>query len=357
MFGRSTKLFAPISAISAAAKVTRRGMAAVSGNEGGYMMTGRRLQRSPKILVTGAVGQVGQELVPYLRGIHGNENVIASDVRSPPQELYEAGPFQYIDVLEANQMTRLIVEENIQSIVHLAAVLSATGEKHPHLALKINNEGTQNIFELARANGIKVFCPSTIAVFGPTTPRDNTPDDCIMRPTTMYGLTKVHTELLGEYYHAKFGVDFRSLRYPGVISSKSMPGGGTTDYAVEIYHEAIAEKKYTCFLSEETSLPMIYMPDLLKATVGLMEAPEESLTRRVYNLGAMAFTPKDLADSIASEIPDFKMTYEPDFRQKIADTWPKKIDDSLATKDWGWQPDYDVSAMTKEMLKDLGHQK
>jgi threonine 3-dehydrogenase len=334
-----------------------RGLTASSvvGNDGGgYMMTGHRAKRGTgKVLVTGAVGQVGQELVPYLRTIHGDENVIASDVRSPPSDLYNAGPFQYIDVLEMTQLSRLVVEENVQCIVHLAAVLSATGEKHPHLALKINNEGTQNIFELARLNNIKVFCPSTIAVFGPTTPRDNTPDDCIMRPTTMYGLTKIHTELLGEYYHKKFGVDFRSLRYPGVISSKSMPGGGTTDYAVEIYHEALERGEYTCFLSEDTSLPMIYMPDLLKATIGLMEADPVTLKRRVYNLGALAFTPATLTKAIQKEIPDFKMHYEPDFRQAIADTWPKKLDDTFATEDWGWQPDYDVEAMTKEMLKDL----
>lgn len=326
---------------------------AFSGPGGGYLQTGHRADRSGKYLVTGAVGQVGQELVPHLRNLYGAANVIASDVRSPPQDLYESGPFQYIDVLEMTQLSRLVVEENVQCIVHLAAVLSATGEKHPDLALKINNEGTQNIFELARQNGIKVFCPSTIAVFGPTTPRDNTPDECIMRPTTMYGLTKVHSELLGEYYHRKFGVDFRSLRYPGVISSKSMPGGGTTDYAVEIYHEALAHGKYKCFLSADTSLPMIYMPDLLKATVGLMEADSDKLTRRTYNLGSMAFTPAQLCDAIKQEIPEFEMTYAPDFRQAIADTWPKKIDDSIATEDWGWSPDYDVNLMTKEMLMDL----
>jgi threonine 3-dehydrogenase len=258
-------------------------------------MTGRAGMRSPKTLVTGACGQVGQELVPYLRNSIGDENVIATDVRQPPNSLRDAGPFYYIDVLEPTQLSRLIVEENVQSIIHLAAVLSATGEKHPHLALKINNEGTQHIFELARNHNLKVFCPSTIAVFGPSTPKDDTPDDCVMRPTTMYGLTKVHTELLGDYYHAKFGVDFRSLRYPGVISSNAMPGGGTTDYAVEIYHEALRVGKYTSFLHKDTSLPMIYMPDLLMATFGLMSADEKSLSRRTYNLGSMSFTPAELA--------------------------------------------------------------
>jgi len=235
------------------------------------MGTGGIAAREPKVLVTGAVGQVGQELVPFLREIYGGENVIATDMRSPPQDLYEAGPFQYVDVLEMSNLSRLVVEENVQTIVHLAAMLSATGEQHPDLALRVNNVGTQNIFELARANKIRVFCPSTIAVFGPTTPQDDTPDDCILRPTTMYGLTKVHTELLGEYYHRKFGVDFRSLRYPGVISSKALPGGGTTDYAVEIYHHALATGEYTSFLKEDCALPMIYMPDLLKATIGIMQ--------------------------------------------------------------------------------------
>ena len=325
-----------------------------STQAGGYMMTGSlKATRSPKVLVTGAVGQVGQEFVPYLREIYGAENVIASDVRSPPQDLYEAGPFQYIDVLEKTQISRLAVEENVQTIVHLAAVLSATGEQHPHLALKINNEGTQNVFELARMNNMKVFCPSTIAVFGPSTPKNDTPDDVVMRPTTMYGLTKVHTELLGEYYHKKFGVDFRSLRYPGVISSKSLPGGGTTDYAVEIYHEAIAHGKYTCFLEPDTALPMIYMPDLLKASVDLMNADDQRLTRRTYNLGSMSFTPELLQASIKKHIPEFVMDYEVDFRQEIANTWPKKIDDSNAAKDWDWKPDYDVDRMTEEMLKNL----
>lgn len=318
------------------------------------MMTGAlKSKRASKVLVTGAVGQVGQEFVPYLRKIYGDENVIASDIRSPPQDLYRAGPFQYIDVLEKTQVTRLAVEENVKTVVHLAAVLSATGEEHPHLALKINNEGTQNIFELARLNNMKVFCPSTIAVFGPSTPKIDTPDDVVMRPTTMYGLTKVHTELLGEYYHRKFGVDFRSLRYPGVISSKSLPGGGTTDYAVEIYHEAISQGKYTCFLEPDTALPMIYMPDLLKASVDLMNADESRLTRRVYNLGSMSFTPDQLQKAIKKHIPEFVMDYDVDFRQQIANTWPKSIDDSCAAADWDWKPEYDVERMTEEMLVDL----
>jgi threonine 3-dehydrogenase len=311
-------------------------------------------RRAPKILVTGAVGQVGQELVPFLRQLKGKENVIASDMRAPPTDMYEAGPFAYVDVLDSSAMAKLIVEENVDTVVHLAALLSAVGEKNPDLALKVNNVGTQNVFELAKIHALKVFCPSTIAVFGPSTPMDNTPDDCILRPTTMYGLTKIHTELLGEYYHRKFGVDFRSIRYPGVISYKTMPGGGTTDYAVEIYHEALAKGEFTCFLRGDSSLPMIYMPDLLKATVKMMDAPEESLTRRVYNLGSMAFTPEVLAESIRKEIPEFKINYNVDFRQDIADTWPNSIDDSLAARDWGWKPDYDIDRMTRHMLEFLG---
>jgi threonine 3-dehydrogenase len=237
-----------------------------------------------RVLVTGASGQVGQEIVPYLRNFYGNDNVIASDVRSPGKHIVESGPFQYIDVrplcnvttannfltqvLEATQLSRLVVEENIQVIVHLAAILSATGEKYPELALKINNTGTQNVFEIAKHNKMTVFCPSTIAAFGPSTPRDNTPVECVMRPTTMYGVTKVYAELLGEYYHLKHGVDFRSLRYPGVVSAGCPPGGGTTDYAVEIFREALRHGTYTCFLSENTRLPMMYMPDLLKGTLG-----------------------------------------------------------------------------------------
>jgi threonine 3-dehydrogenase len=288
-----------------------------------------------------------------LQQFYGAENVIASDVRSPPAVLVENGPFQYVDVLESTQLSRLVVEENVQTIVHLAAILSATGEKHPQLALKINNEGTQNVYQIAVNNKISVFCPSTIAVFGPSTPKDNTPVDCIMRPSTMYGVTKVFSELLGEYYHNKFGLDYRSIRYPGVISAKAPPGGGTTDYAVEIYSEALLKEKYTCFLSENTALPMMYMPDLLKATFSLINADPKKLSRRVYNLGSMSFTPKQLAASIRRHIPNFQLECIPDFRQAIADSWPRSIDDSESTKDWGWKPDYNIDTMTDAMFEFL----
>lgn len=315
------------------------------------MSTGwRRKPAVSRILVTGAAGQVGMELVPYLRSIYGAERVIASDVKSPPQDLLHSGPFQYIDVLEMTQLSRLIVEENVDTVIHLAAILSAAGEKHPDLALKINNVGFQNVLEIARNNKMKVFCPSTIAVFGPSSPLDNTPDDCILRPTTMYGVTKVYGELLGEYYHSKYGVDFRSVRYPGVVSGAAMPGGGTTDYAVEIFYEALRHKSYTCFLEENTYLPMMYMPDLLKGTVDLLNANPNTLQRRVYNMSSMSFTPVQLAASIRRRIPEFEMRCKPDFRQAIANTWPKKLDDTLARREWGWKPKYDLDSMVDDIL-------
>jgi len=317
------------------------------------MQTGWRKRASqPKVLVTGAAGQVGLEIVPYLRRHYGDENVIASDVRSPPAVVLDNGPFQYIDVLESTQLSRLIVEENVGTVVHLAAILSATGEKYPELALKINNVGTQNVLEIARHNKMKVFCPSTIAVFGPSTPRDNTPVDCIMRPTTMYGVTKVYAELLGEYYHNKYGVDYRALRYPGVIGCGA-PGGGTTDYAVEIYYEALRNGAYTCFLSEDTALPMMYMPDLLKGTLGMITADNSRLKRRVYNLSSMSFTPAQLATSIRRRLPHFQMVCKPDFRQSIADTWPRSLDSSESERDWDWKPDYGLDKMTDEILEHL----
>jgi len=248
-------------------------------------------------------------------------------------------------------MARIVLEYRIDWVIHLASLLSAIGEQNPQLAMKLNTRGIENILELARQNRLKVFAPSTIAVFGATSPKDNTPDFTVMRPSTIYGVTKVYLELLGEYYHSKYGVDFfRSVRYPGIISNLAMPGGGTTDYAVEIYHEAIKHKRYTCFLRDDAKMPMLYMPDCINAVINLLEAPASCLQQRTYNLTGFSFTPKELANSIRSQIPDFTIEYKPDFRQKIADSWPKSIDDSAARKDWGWNPSYTVETMTTDML-------
>lgn len=312
-----------------------------------------------RVLITGAIGQIGLELLPVLRGKYGTENVFATDVRKAPESMSK-GPFRFVDVLDSAGLSKIVVEENISTIIHLAAILSATGEANPHLALKINNEGTQNVLEICRLHKLKLFVPSTIAVFGPSSPMQNTPDDCILRPISMYGITKINTELLAEYYHTKFGLDVRSLRYPGVISAHSMPGGGTTDYAVDIFHRAITQNSFNCFLSEDTMLPMMYMPDLLKATIDLLDADPKRLKRRVYNLASFSITPKMLGKAIKALCPGFSMTYNPDFRQKIADSWPDSIDDSLARKEWGWKPDYDVEAMTEDMiniLKEKYHRK
>jgi len=308
-----------------------------------------------RILVIGAAGQIGSELVPFLREKYGNDNVIATGRKTPlPDAIKKSGPVIYLDALESNSLSRVFYEYEIDTIYHLASILSATGEKMPQTAWDINMNGLINVLEVSRKYNIRnVIWPSSIAVFGPTTPRDNTPDITILQPTTMYGITKVAGELLAEYYYKKYGLDIRSMRLPGIISSETLPGGGTTDYAVEIFYEAIKKKQYTCFLKEDTVLPMMYMPDCLKCMIDILEADNSKLKRRVYNVTGMSFSAGDIAAEIKKHIPEFQVKYEPDFRQGIADSWPKSIDDSLAREEWGWNPSYDLSSVTKDMIDKL----
>lgn len=317
----------------------------------------RSFSTQPRVLVTGAGGQIGTELVSLMRSRYGKDNVIASDVKPWNEKLHpENGPFMYCDVTNYDSLARICVENGVDLIVHLASLLSAIGEQNPKLALTINVKGTENVLDIAKNSGCRVYIPSSIAAFGPTTPKDETPDITVQRPTTVYGITKVYTEHIGEYYHKRYGVDFRSLRYPGIISYLAPPGGGTTDYAIEIYHEALKNNKYTSFLKEDAALPMMYMADCLKATMDVIEADNDCLSQRVYNVTGMSFTPKELGETIAKLIPGFEIGYAPDFRQAIADSWPRSIDDSLARRDWEWSPDFDIEAMSVDMLRNLAHQ-
>jgi threonine 3-dehydrogenase len=307
-----------------------------------------------RILVTGSYGQIGTELVGVLRKKYGGENVLATGRKKPPAILAEDGPYYRLDVLDENQLHTMLVDYDIDIVIHNASVLSATGEKNPQLAYRTNIEGTYNVMEAVRILGLEqALVPSSIAAFGPSTPRDKTPNDVITRPTSMYGVTKVFVELFGEYYHQRYNIDFRSLRYPGVISAEALPGGGTTDYAVAIFYEALKKKKYTCFLGPDTKLPMMFMNDCIKSTIDLMEAANEKLKHRTFNVTAFSFTPAELAEEIKKHIPEFEIDYEPDFRQAIADSWPMSLDDSVAREEWGWKPDYDLPAMVKEMLDKL----
>eukprot|EP00892_Ulva_mutabilis_P001011 jgi/Ulvmu1/10910/UM007_0087.1 len=306
----------------------------------------------PRFLVTGAGGQIGTELLHYLRERIGPINVVATDVRNFGG-VSARGPFAYCDVTDKDSLSRLVVEHRITNVLHLASLLSAVGERNPQLALRVNMLGIQNVLEVAAQHHVSVFAPSTIAVFGDTTPKVDTPDETVCEPSTMYGLTKVHVELLGKYYADKLGVDFRSLRYPGIISSLSLPGGGTTDYTIEMYMAAVLGQRYKCYIHPDTPLPMMYMPDCLRATWELVAAPREGLSRVTYNVTAMSFTPAQLEASIRLCYPKFEVDYEPDFRQDIAASWPASIDDSRANEDWGWRPRFDLDAMTEDMLAAL----
>ncbi len=307
-----------------------------------------------RFLVTGSYGQIGTELIGALRKKYGGKNVIASGRKKPPEILTKDGPYLHLDILDPNQIHSMLVDNDIDIIIHNASVLSGVGEQNPQLAYRTNVEGAYNILEAARILKLdQVMIPSSIAAFGPSTPRENTPNDVIMRPTSAYGVSKVFIELWGEYYTKRYGVDFRSLRYPGIISAEALPGGGTTDYAVEIFYEALKNKKYTSFLDKGTYLPMMYMPDCLKCTMDLIEAPVEKLVHRSYNITAMSFAPEEIAAEIKKHIPEFEITYEPDFRQAIAESWPASLDDSVAREEWGWEPEYDLAAMVKDMLDKL----
>jgi len=310
---------------------------------------------SSRILIIGACGQIGTELTTRLREIHGVDNVIASDINTRNLDLVNSGPFVILDAKNFNAIKDCCISRKIDTVYLMAALLSATGEKYPMEAWDLNMNSLFHVLNLAKAGQVKkVFWPSSIAVFGPTTPRENTPQHTICEPTTVYGITKQVGERWCQYYHEKYGVDVRSIRYPGIISHKAMPGGGTTDYAVEIYHEAIKEGKYESFLSENTNLPMMFMDDAIKATTEIMAAPSENLSiRSSYNLSAISFTPKEIAESIKAEMPEFSISYNPDFRQAIADSWPSSIDDSMARKDWNWSHDFDLKKMTSEMLIQL----
>ena len=310
-----------------------------------------------KILITGALGQIGSELIPALRAKYGKDNVVAvGHHKEPTEEFKNSGPFEMADASDKEAVRALIEKYKINTIYHLVGILSAVGEKNPNLAWDVNMKSLKNVLDLCVEYKIdRLFWPSSIAAFGPTTPLYDTPQKTVLEPTTMYGVTKVAGELLCQYYFVKYGLDIRSLRYPGIISWKTPPGGGTTDYAVAIYYDAVEKGKYECFVKEETVLPMMYMDDAVNATIQIMEAEKEKIkVHTAYNLTAISFSAKELADNVAKHIPNFTCTFNPDSRQKIADSWPKTIDDSSAREDWGWQHKFDLDQISLDMIKNLG---
>ncbi|CAL4121781.1 unnamed protein product [Meganyctiphanes norvegica] len=310
----------------------------------------------PRILITGGLGQLGTGLAHLLRGKYGKESVILSDIVKPSKEIVQAGPYVFADILDFKCLQEIVVTYRIDWLVHFSALLSAIGEQNVPLAIRVNIEGLHNIMELSKQYNLRVFVPSTIGAFGPTSPRNPTPNLTIQRPQTIYGVSKVHAELLGEYYHHRFGLDFRCLRFPGVISSDTQPGGGTTDYAVQIFHDAMAGNHFECYLRPNTRLPMMYIEDCLRSLWEMLVAPPEKLRTRTYNVTAMSFTPEEVVAEVKKHFPELKVTYRPDSRQKIADTWPEVFDDSEARKDWGWAHDYDLSDLCNIMFDNLKNQ-
>lgn len=309
------------------------------------------MKKQERILITGANGQIGAVLTASLREAYSEQAVLATDVRKP---LEDTGPFEILDVLYPNRFRELITRYNVTQVYHLAAILSAKGEQHPQQAWDINMRGLFNVLELAKEQHLRVFFPSSIAVFGPSTPRHQTPQDTVTQPTTVYGISKGAGENWCQYYHLRYGVDVRSVRYPGIIGYQSLPGGGTTDYAVEIFHAAVKGNPFTCFLKDDARLPMLYMDDAIRGTLEVMDAAQDQIQIRTsYNLAGISFTPAEVAAEIQQYYPDFQITYEPDFRQHIAESWPATIDDSQARADWGWVPHFDLKAMTRDMLERL----
>src|SRR5690554_6901238 len=308
-----------------------------------------------RILIIGACGQIGSELTLKLREIYGLDNVIASDIRKGEQEVFQTGPFELVDAMNFDQVAGIIDKYQIDEVYLMAALLSATAEKNPAFAWDLNMNSLFHVLNLAKEGKVKkIFWPSSIAVFGPTTPKNNTPQYTVMEPSTVYGISKQTGERWCEYYHNRYGVDVRSIRYPGLISYKTLPGGGTTDYAVDIYHKALKHKEYVCFLNAETTLPMMFMDDAIRATVGIMETDKENIkVRSSYNLSGLSFNPEEITASIQKHIPEFRISYDPDFRQAIADSWPQSIDDSEARTDWNWEHKISLDEMTAIMLDNL----
>jgi len=317
------------------------------------LITRRYSTKYPRILITGALGQIGTELTLKLREKYGIQNVIIGDIKKSTPELRKTGLYHYMDITNRKLIEQVVVDEGITWLIHLTSILSASGEKNLSWAMDLNIRGVENVLEIAKNYNLRLYIPSSIAAFGPSTPKVYTPDITPMRPTTIYGVSKVYMELMGEYYFNKFGLDFRSLRYPGIISSETMPGGGTTDYAIDIFYQALTKKKYTCFLEKGARLPMMYMPDCLRATIDFIEADSDKLKLRSYNVGAVSFTPEEIANEIKKHIPDFKINYEPDFRNGIAKSWPESLNDSNARQDWKWNHIYGLKEMTKDMLEKI----